>query len=73
MVVAILTVSRCSEYIIVIIISSQSHGDLSSADNLCKRFGPRSGSTDIGPDLDPTCLCRTQFLKKLILKKKSAT
>ena len=37
--------------------------DLSSADNLCKQFGPRSGPTsrrasrrDVGPDLDPNCL-----------------
>ena len=27
-----------------------------SADNLCKQFGPRSGSTKVGPDLDPNCL-----------------
>ena len=29
----------------------------SSADNLCKQFGPRSGPTqNVGPDLDPNCL-----------------
>ena len=27
-----------------------------SADNLCKQFGPRSGPTNVGPDLDPNCL-----------------
>ena len=29
---------------------------LSSADNFCKQFGPRSGPTTVGPDLDPNCL-----------------
>ena len=29
---------------------------VSSADNLCKQFGPRSGPTNVGPDLDPNCL-----------------
>ena len=29
---------------------------LSSADYLCKQFGPRSGPTNVGPDLDPNCL-----------------
>ena len=29
---------------------------VSSADNLCKQFGPRSGSTFFGPDLFPNCL-----------------
>ena len=27
-----------------------------SADNLCKQFGPRSGPTNVGPDLGPNCL-----------------
>ena len=27
-----------------------------SADNPCKQFGPRSGPTNVGPDLDPDCL-----------------
>ena len=26
---------------------------LSSADNLCKQFGPKSGPTSVGPDLGP--------------------
>ena len=29
---------------------------VSSADNLCKQFGPRSGQTNVRPDLDPNCL-----------------
>ena len=36
----------------------------SSADNLCKQFGPRSGSTE---RLDPNCV--SHFLKKLMSKK----
>ena len=40
---------------------------VSSADNLCKQFGPRSGST-----LDPICLTLRWHSKKLILKEKSA-
>ena len=27
-----------------------------SADNLCKPFGPRSGPTHVGPNLDPNFL-----------------
>ena len=47
---------------------------VSSADNFCKLFGPRSGPTNVGPDLDPNYLtlwrytCKN-FSKKLILKK----
>ena len=29
---------------------------LSSADNLCKQFGPRSGPTNVRPYRDPNCL-----------------
>ena len=47
--------------------------NLSSADNLCKQFGPRSGQ-NVGPDLDPNCLTLwwyswKNFLKMFILKK----
>ena len=31
-------------------------GLLSSAGNLCKQFAPRSGPTDVGPDLGPNRL-----------------
>ena len=31
-------------------------GDLLSADNLCKQYGPSSGPTNVGPDPDPNCL-----------------
>ena len=34
----------------------QASCDLSSADNLSKQFGTRSGPKNIGPDLDPNCL-----------------
>ena len=30
--------------------------DLSSADSLCKQFGPRSDRENVGPDLDPNRL-----------------
>ena len=53
--------SRCSEYIIVIIISSQSHGDLLSADNLCKHLDPDQGQQNFGSDLDSNCLCRPKL------------
>ena len=34
---------------------------------------PDQDQQNVGPDLDPNCLCRTHdFLKKFILKKKSA-
>ena len=47
---------------------------VSSADYFCKQFGPRSGPTNVGPDLDPNCLTigwysRKNCLKKWILKK----
>ena len=29
---------------------------VSSADNICKQFGLRSGPTNVGLDLDPKCL-----------------
>ena len=46
---------------------------VSSADNFCKQFGPKSGPT-ICPDLDPKCLTlmlilSKNFSKKVILKK----
>ena len=34
-----------------------------SADNLCKQFGPRSGPTNVGPDLDQNYLTLMVFLK----------
>ena len=54
-----------------------SSGDLSSAENLCKQFEPRSRLKEmlpVGPDLDPNCFTlivfmTELFLKKLILKK----
>ena len=33
---------------------------------------PDHDQQNVGPDLDSNCLCCTHFLKKLILKKKSA-
>ena len=48
-----------------------------AADNFCKQFGPRSGPTQVGPDLDPNCLTLMVFLKdpkfpkRFILKKKT--
>ena len=73
MVVAILTVSRSSEYIIVII--RQVPVNLME---ICRLLITFANSLDqyqdqqnVGPDLDPNCLCRTHFLKKLILKKVS--
>ena len=36
-----------------------------SADNLCKRFGPRSGPTNVGPDLDPNHLVLKEFFEKV--------
>ena len=71
-VVAILIVSRSSEYIIVIIISSQSHGDLSSADNLCKQFGPRSGSTERRSWPGPELFVSYTFFEKVNFEKLSA-
>ena len=44
-------------------------GELSSADNLENSFDPDQDRQNIGPDLDPNYLCRTHFLKMLILKK----
>ena len=32
------------------------NGDFCRLDNLHKQFGPRSGPTKVGPDLDPNCL-----------------
>ena len=42
-------------------------GDISC---LCKQFGPRSGPTNVGPDLDPSCLtpgcyCKNPASKEL--------
>ena len=50
---------------------------VSSADNFCKQFGPRSDPTNVGPDLEPLCLTlRRQsqriFLKTFNFEKKSA-
>ena len=47
---------------------------VSSADNLCKQFGPRSGRQNVGPDLDQNCLTLwwyswKNFSEKMILKK----
>ena len=51
-----------------------------TVDNLCKQFGPRQAQQNVGPDLHPNCLTLIivmvflkDFLKKLILKKKSQT
>ena len=48
----------------------------SSADYICKQFGPRSGLTKVVPHLDPNCLTLMVFLKdffwKCLLQKKSA-
>ena len=33
---------------------------------------PDQDQQNVGPDLDPNCLCSTHFVKELILKKKSA-
>ena len=51
-----------------------------TVDNLCKQFGPRQAQQNVGPDLYPNCLTLIivmvflkDFLKKLILKKKSQT
>ena len=41
--------------------------DLSSADNHCKQFEPRSGQ-NAGPDLDPNCLTLMVFLKEFFEK-----
>ena len=41
---------------------------MSSADELRKQFGPRSGLAFCWPDLDPSCLARKKFLKKLLFK-----
>ena len=35
---------------------------VSSADNFCKQFGPRSDPTYVGPDQDPNCLALLVFL-----------
>ena len=48
----------------------------SFVDNLCKQIGPRSGPTNVRPDLDPNYLTLWwyywwYFLKKIILKKSS--
>ena len=42
----------------------------SSADNLCKQFGPRSGPTKCRPDLDHRCLTLLWFLKEIFDSKK---
>ena len=47
---------------------------MSSADNLCKQFGPDQAWQNVGPDLDPNCLTLwwyswKNYFKKLILKK----
>ena len=36
-----------------------------SADNFYKQFGPRSGPTNMGPDLDPNCLTLCLFFEKV--------
>ena len=42
---------------------------MSSADNLCKQFAPRSGPTEVGLDLDPNCLdTLVVFLKEFFEK-----
>ena len=49
---------------------------MSSADNLCKQFGPRLGPTKAGHDLVPNCLTLMVFLKDFFknvdFEKKSA-
>ena len=39
-----------------VLVICQLAATLSSADNLRKQFGPRSGPTNVGPDLDPNRL-----------------
>ena len=42
---------------------------VSSADNLCKQFGPRSAPTkNVGPDLDPNCLTLCWYFLKNFCK-----
>ena len=48
---------------------ASSCGLLSSADNLCKQCGPRSGRQNVGPDLDPNCLTLWWYSWKIFLKK----
>ena len=49
---------------------------LSSADNLCKQFGPKSGTTkqNVRPDLHPNCMtlwwCTWKDIQKIFWKKK---
>ena len=71
MIVATLTVSRCSEYIIVIIISSNLMETCRLLITFANSLDPDQDQQNVGSDLDANCLCRTHFLKKLILKKKS--
>ena len=43
---------------------------VSSADNLCKQFGPRSGPAKrIGQDLDPNCLTLYRYSGNIFLEK----
>ena len=42
---------------------------VSSAYNLCKQFGPRSGLTNVEPDLDPNCFDTLMVFLKEFLKK----
>ena len=72
MIVAILTVRRCSEYIIVIIIISNLMETCRLLITFANSLDSDQDQQNVGSDLDPNCLCRTHFLKKLILKKKSA-
>ena len=41
---------------------------VSSADNVCTQFGPRSGLTNVGPDLDPIYLTHRWYSWKNIKK-----
>ena len=41
---------------------------VSSADNLGKQIGPRSGQTKRRPDLDPICFSKMLILIKIIIK-----
>ena len=56
--------------------SYDASGDWSSADNLCKQYGPRSGPKKFDPDLDPNfwhsdSVPESIFFEYLILKKVS--
>ena len=42
---------------------------MSSADNLFKQFGPRSGPASVGPDLDPNCLILKEFYENVKCEK----